>query len=93
MACNQNVGKRKQRTQETGRAAPQEVRRRPLSERAPAREFGRRWTDGGAARPVDAVNAQGASGPGGQHVNKTSTAVRVLHRPSGITVRIADERS
>jgi peptide chain release factor 2/peptide chain release factor len=26
-------------------------------------------------------------------VNKTSTAVRVLHRPSGITVRIADERS
>lgn len=39
------------------------------------------------------VTAMRPSGPGGQNVNKTSTAVRVLHRPSGITVRIADERS
>jgi peptide chain release factor 2/peptide chain release factor len=47
--------------------------------------------------PIDAndlqITAMRASGPGGQNVNKTSTAVRVLHRPSGITVRMADERS
>jgi putative peptide chain release factor H len=39
------------------------------------------------------VTATTASGPGGQHVNKTATAVRVHHRPSGITVRVSDERS
>jgi peptide chain release factor 2/peptide chain release factor len=39
------------------------------------------------------VTATTAPGPGGQHVNKTATAVRVRHRPSGITVRVADERS
>jgi peptide chain release factor 2/peptide chain release factor len=39
------------------------------------------------------ITAERAGGPGGQHVNKVSTAVRVLHRPSGITVRVAEERS
>jgi peptide chain release factor 2/peptide chain release factor len=39
------------------------------------------------------ITATTAPGPGGQHVNKTATAVRVRHRPSGITVRVADERS
>src|SRR5206468_8745923 len=34
-----------------------------------------------------------SSGPGGQNVNKVSTAVTLRHRPSGVSVTIQDSRS
>jgi protein subunit release factor B len=34
-----------------------------------------------------------SSGPGGQHVNKTSTCVRLVHRPTGLAVKVQNSRS
>ncbi len=39
------------------------------------------------------IKAVRASGPGGQHVNKTSTAIQAKHKPSNLTIFVQEQRS
>jgi peptide chain release factor 1 len=39
------------------------------------------------------ITAEFSSGPGGQHMQKNATAARIIHKPSGLMVKIQTERS
>jgi peptide chain release factor 1 len=39
------------------------------------------------------ITAYGSSGPGGQHMQKNATAIRVVHKPTGMVVTCESERS
>lgn len=39
------------------------------------------------------IKAEFSSGPGGQHMQKNATAARIIHKPTGIMVKIQSERS
>ncbi|MCX7682233.1 MAG: peptide chain release factor 1 [Anaerolineae bacterium] len=39
------------------------------------------------------IEAYGSSGPGGQHMQKNATAIRIVHKPTGMVVTCESERS
>jgi peptide chain release factor 1 len=39
------------------------------------------------------ITAYGSSGPGGQHMQKNATAIRIVHKPTGMVITCENERS
>jgi protein subunit release factor A len=59
----------------------------------PSDEYGAPPLDDDALLAECDVETFRAGGPGGQHQNKTESAVRLTHRPTGVTVTARDSRS
>jgi len=64
----------------------------PVTERK-IEELNRRMQELGVSENDIEESFVRASGPGGQHTNKASTAVSLIHKPSGIRVKCGIERS
>ena len=63
------------------------------SSQPPATDFAARLARLGLRAEEIEESFARSSGPGGQHVNKVSTAVTLRHRPSGVAVTVQDSRS